>query len=130
MSVRVISPDAAVEAVKNFKRTSAQVRKNFFEVFDTSGCLLNCECERLHARSRKNTKRKEWFTASEIAASVLKGCRSCYVLNLIIQESFLRSEHSVSSTDQYSISRNFELKRLPAGEKTVEMIQLFQPSGM
>ena len=159
MSVEIVDFKNSVEPVHIAQHAGPRVKKNFFDVFGTTGCLLNCQTERtleqdfqqkraIHVphSDRKNTKansarkkhsrrvrrsRQEWFTANDIAASVAQGCGSCSALNHIIRDSFTGNEQGLSGQYEYSVSLDFELKRRPLGkEEPLERIQLFQPPGM
>lgn len=144
MSVKVLTVEAAVEAVENLKGTSPNVDKSFFDVFGTSGCSLNCHLEKRRKGHQRNNLRKVWFSDADLEKSISSGCESCNVLNSIIQESFSRSPHPKASTNRYQITRDFQLQRRVIikgktkkhknkddrkGNKT-EIIQLFQPPGM
>jgi hypothetical protein len=159
MSVIIANYKEAIAFAENARCAAPQVKKNFFDVFGTPGCLLNCEDERtvnqnfqydktkhvIHSRTeRKKVRlarkkylaefhetRQEWFTASEIIASAAQGCGSCSALRQIIQNSFFGNEQGLSNRYEYSVPQNFDLKRRPIDtEGSVETIQLFQPPGM
>ena len=130
--------------------------KNFFDVFGTTGCQLNCQergqiyaenktnnnvhsrAERKRARSNRRTdltrslgSYQEWFTADQIGASIASGCGSCRVLSHIFQNSFSGNQQVLSDKYQYSLARNFELRRRPLAQlDPAEIIQLFQPLGL
>jgi hypothetical protein len=156
MSVKVVNYRDVVAIADNAERAAPQATKNFFDVFGTTGCMLNCQQDRnlgqkfqysntrllshkakqaVYAARIKDEKeycgsRQEWFTASEITVSAGQGCGSCSVIREIIRSSFSQSEHNVFDEYQYSVSLHFELRRRPRGEvKPVEIVHLFQPYG-
>ena len=130
--------------------------KNFFDVFGTTGCQLNCQelgqihaenktndnahsrAERKRARSNRRTNlkqslgsRQEWFTAQQIGASIASGCGSCSALSHLFKNSFSGNQQVLSDKYQYSLTLDFELRRRPLTKQDpVEIIQLFQPLGM
>lgn len=127
MSVETISLETAVNAVKVL--TAPSKKKNFQEVFGTAGCLLNCEKDREKKDSKKSATRIERFTVSQITASS-KSCRCCRLIEFILRATFSRSKHDISLTDEYTVTREFELKRYRTGVTDPEVVQLFQPRGM
>jgi hypothetical protein len=113
MSVTIINTKDAIAIVDNAQRVAPQVTKSFFDVFGTTGCLLNCEDKKTLEQNIQHNKTKydktdrkgvrlarkefltrchescqEWFTASEITASAAQGCGSCSALRQIIQNLF------------------------------------------
>jgi hypothetical protein len=132
--------------------------KTFFDMFDTTKCLLDCPGLRdLHrklyckegqrASNRGKIKKKkeldrmivhqylqshqEWYTSAEILASTQAGCTSCSVLQQIFRHIFPGDGHGLSGDYQYSTAGYvFELRRRPVEQDgIVETVQLFQPSG-
>ena len=169
MSVKIVNDKDAIAIVKKVQVAAASnkaqgtppqaKKKNFFDVFGTAGCQLNCQDERMlgqifpdnktnsgaNTTSKKKTARsarrnhfsryleswQEWFTAGEITASGAQGCGSCRILNQILQNLFSGNQHGLSDQYQYSLTWTFELRRRPiAQQDSVETIQLFQPPGM
>jgi hypothetical protein len=146
MSVIIANYKDAVLFAENARFAAPKVKKNFFDVFGTSGCILNCEDDRTRSRTEKKgvrlarkksladfcrNTRQEWFPASEIIASAAKGCGSCIALRQIIQDSFPGNESGLSDRYEYSIPPQFDLRRRPiVAAGPVESIQLFQPPGM
>jgi hypothetical protein len=158
MSVKFIYRQDIIKLVDNDEQplafTTPAKKKNFYNVFGTTGCLLNCENERIveqtlrydktehveYKRERERVARKqhraesrisrrEWFSARELAQSVEQGCGSCSVLSKIILNIFPVCGE-LSSAYEYSVSHEFELRRrLSSGEGKVEIVQLFQPPG-
>jgi hypothetical protein len=159
MLVAIVSNEDAIAIISNAQSVVPQVTKSFFEVFGTTGCLLNCEGggtfeqnfqkdkknQDLHSMSKRKgnwwarkkytieycKSRQEWFSASEITASSAQGCGSCGVLEQIIQNLFSRNEQGLTCEYEFSVSLDFELRRRPLGrEGQIEIVQLFQPPGM
>jgi uncharacterized protein YnzC (UPF0291/DUF896 family) len=159
MSVIIANYKDAIAFAKDAQCAAPQVKKNFFDVFGTSGCLLNCEDERtvnrnfqynkmkhvIHSKAERKKVRlarkkylaefrktcQEWFTASEIIASAAQGFGSCSVLRQIIQSSFSGNEQGLSNIYEYSVLQDFDLIRRPiSAEGPVETVQLFQPPGV
>lgn len=149
MSVTIANRKDATEIIDNAENSASQARKNFFDVFGTTGCLLNCRdadavkqnfgatkgysraVKREMRASRLEKSNQKWFVASDISTSATQGCGSCKVLSQILAMVFDGTEQSLSEEYEYSVSHDFELKRRPLGEeKYIEMTQLFQPPGM
>jgi len=157
MSVKVIHPNELQTYLNNAQSEIPRVTKTFFDIFGTSGCLLNCEAERnleevfeynkekydikskrdrkrvraariAHVKQHEGT-RQEGFTASEITASATSGCGSCNVLKQIIQILLFRDEEFCDGFE-YSVARDFQLSRRSRGAKEPDVtVQLFQYPG-
>jgi hypothetical protein len=161
MSVRILSPKDVIARLDHAQLAGPPVTKNFLHVFSSAGCLLNCEDEktlterlpqnqpanliaqsaRMERKKVRSTRRehwaefrevrKEWFTASEISASVLQGCGSCTILKSILLQLFFPDQDCLPGDYEFSVASNFEIRQRKAGaEESVEVIQLFQPLGM
>jgi hypothetical protein len=155
MSVSIIDREDIIKAAENAQPAPIQTLKNFYDVFGTTGCLLNCEEERTmeqnfrynetgyHGSKKRGERiarckhlkqsrgsRQEWFNASEITQSAKQGCGSCSVLSQIIQNVFSGCKE-LSSAYEYSVHYDFKLRRrLSSLEGEMEVVQLFQPPGM
>ena len=125
MSVTIINTKDAIAIAENAQRLTPQVTKtlwkNFFDVFGTTGCLLNCEVKRTLEHKVQDIKGKndnndasgvglarkitllhfrrsckEWFTASEITKSAAQGCGSCTAIKQIIRNLFSPNKQDLS----------------------------------
>jgi hypothetical protein len=160
MSVQIINHEEAIRIADNVQGGAPPTTRSFYDVFGTACCLLSCEDERTLMQTSRLSKtttegqsknyerrgvrlaltkhlkhlkksRREWFNASEITESAAQGCGSCSVLTQIIHYSFSGVEKDLSEEFEYSILRDFQLRRRPSGGAgLVETIQLFQPPGM
>jgi len=153
MTVAITNHKDTVEYVHDSENLAPQARENFFDVFGTTGCLLNCKgsirqdveldqakeeqsgaVRREMKASRAEYRKKlssTWFVASDIATSAVKGCGSCSVLSQILAMVYDNTRQGQPQVYEYSVSHDFKLKRRPLGEERyVEMVQLFQPPGM
>lgn len=158
MLVKRISQDYASEIIARAQSDTSRVKRNYYEVFDPTNCLLNCRegldleqnpdfvktNEGVTSREgRKNVRsirrecvqdvlrsHKEWFSAVEIGTSIEKGCGACNVFREILKELFPGNQHGLSAAYSYSITHRFALKRRLIGiDESVETIQLFRPRG-
>jgi hypothetical protein len=156
MSVIVLNPKDIPSSSQGPDVTRLPVFKNFFDVFGTNGCQLNCNDERtldanLHGektraavKTRKEKKkitferktqishfresRKTWFDTTAIKASVEQGCNSCNILLKILVALFFRDTNDLSECYEYSIAQDFEVKYRRLGEEeSIAIVQLFQP---
>jgi hypothetical protein len=157
MSVKLVNLKVPGIPLIDAKLTAQRVTKTFFDVFGTTGCLLNCEAEKnledqfeynkekydikskqdrkrvraaraAHIKQHKGS-RQDWFIASEIKASAARGCGSCSVLRQVIQNLFSEDEQ-LGDEPEYSVSRDFQLSRRVWGGETPDVvIQLFQYPG-
>jgi hypothetical protein len=128
--------------------TSGPTNQNFYDIFGTDGCSLNCNNRRAiqefrHRRAPASSGEKKIkasmirkagtksFTAEELQASVRSGCRSCEVFSLIFSQIF--PEHKDTANDStvctYTISNEFTLcQHLETNHVTsVKRVQLFHP---
>jgi hypothetical protein len=158
MSVNILKSNDALKIVENFKSVESSVTKNFFDIFGTTGCLLNCKDERTldlrlysdktrqDAKSRKEKKkiafehklqlsefresRQAWFTATIIKTSASRGCGSCQILLKIIIAIFFQDLEDLPEQYEYSVAQDFEVRYREAGEEEpIATVQLFQPPG-
>jgi hypothetical protein len=158
MSVKILDAKDALTIVDDAKHTGPTITKNFFEVFGSDGCLLNCKFERTldsnlynektkHAAKNRQEKkqftsarkiqinqfresRQTWFTASTIRTSAMQGCMSCNMLRMIIIALFFQGVHDLPDKYEYSIAQDFEVRyRCIGEEEPTAIIQLFQPPG-
>jgi hypothetical protein len=158
MSVKRLDLKDALAIVDNVSYTRPSVTKNFFDVFGTTGCLLNCKFERTldadlyNEKTRCPTKnrqekkkvayarkiqinqfresRQTWSTARMIISSAAQGCASCNILRMIIIALFFQGAHDLPDKYEYSIAQDFEMRYRRIGEdEPVAIIQLFQPPG-
>lgn len=158
MSIKIITNNDAIEIATDIISVGSQF-VNFYEVFGTTGCLLNCEAERAVEQSYqpnvpdqvvgsvalRKAKRKErrshryqcssstqeWFSGGKLQKSAKQGCGSCGVLKQIFHILFPGTAQEPSNLHEYSVSPDFVLKRrLLRGSDCVEQIQLFQPFGI
>jgi hypothetical protein len=127
--------------------TSGPSSQNFYDIFGTDGCSLDCNNMRALQEFRhrpsplssgeKKTKasmtRKDGrsFTAQELQASVLNGCRSCELFSLIFSQIFPEYKGTAhdSTMCTYTISNESTLyQHLEKNRVTsVQMVQLFHP---
>jgi hypothetical protein len=155
MSVRIVDSEDVAALICNPQHIAPQV-KNFFNVFGTAGCLLNCEMERIfeqgfqynrenhvvHSKAERRVvrsgrrehrqqylmSRQEWFTTTTVTKSAAQGCGSCSVLRQMLYALFPEDFQDLSVEYEYSISQWFELKRRPpSAGGSMDIIQLFQP---
>jgi hypothetical protein len=159
MSVTIINRKDINKVAEDAQRPTTPIIKSFYEVFGTSGCSLNCQASHNHEQSMQNIatmhpnksrsgrrerwqaragyqteldeSQEEWFEASKISASAGQGCGSCGILYQLIKLLF-PDNHIFPIIDyEYSISHEFAIRRRPKQEQeSVEVIELFQPSGM
>jgi hypothetical protein len=157
MSVKTLSREEVHALVDNAQLAGPPVTRNFFDVFGTTGCLLDCENgttlrEKIvqhKIRNATQSSRREgsaarkqrwadsrgpgrkWFNANEILASATQGCGSCSTLRKIILQVFFPNQQDLPDDCEYFVSRHFEIsQREPGAEESVEVFQLFQPPGM
>jgi hypothetical protein len=158
MTVIVLDPKDIPSSSKGLEGTGPPVFRNFFDVFGTTGCQLNCNDERIldadlyeektraAAKTRKEKKkitferktqinhfresRKTWFDTTEIKASAEQGCNSCNILLKILVALFFRNINDLPEGYEYSIAQDFEVKyRRHGEEEPIAIVQLFQPPG-
>jgi hypothetical protein len=158
MSVKTLDFKEALAIIDDARNTGPTVTKNFFNVFGTTGCLLNCKFERTldadlynekaryAAKNRREKKkvtsarkiqisqfresRQTWSTASAIRTSATQGCASCNIIRLITIAIFFPGVHELPDEYEYSIAQDFEVRYRRIGEEEpVAIIQLFQPPG-
>ena len=139
MSVKKISQQDACEIIARAQSDAIQVKKNYYEIFSSTNCLLNCResldleqnptfvktnegvTSREGRRNVRSTRRdcvkhvlqshKAWFSAVEIEMSVAKGCGACKILREILRELFPGNQDGLSGAYDYSITHRFALKR-------------------
>jgi hypothetical protein len=106
MMVAIANHKDTVKYVHDSENLALQAKENFFDVFDTIGCLLNCkvsirqdvELDQAKEEQSRAVRREikasraeyskklssTWFVASYIATSAVKGCGSYSVLSRIL----------------------------------------------
>ncbi|KAI1456987.1 heterokaryon incompatibility protein-domain-containing protein [Annulohypoxylon moriforme] len=134
MSVTVLSREDVTKIVGNDRPAKSYTWKNFFDVFSTTGCLLNCggrKDTKITSRKKPKTKADQvaarWFSIGEITTSAARGCEACKVLQQIIKTLFSTEDINMPEPYEYSISKVFEIrKRARSKPDSVEIIQLFQ----
>jgi hypothetical protein len=158
MSVEVLNHKDVLLFLETSSTAESPVTKNFFDVFGTTACLLNCKNERTldadlytekakHAAKTRQEKkkitferkiqigqfresRKVWFSVDTIAASAEHGCNSCKLLLKMLIAIFFQNLGSLPKEYEYSIAQDFELRyRCLGEEKPIAIAQLFQPPG-
>jgi hypothetical protein len=158
MSVTILPSDKALTVIDDSKCTGPSVTANFFNVFGTTNCLLNCKDERIldlqlygektkqGAKTRREKKkityehklqlnefresRQDWFTATTIKRSASQGCGSCSILQKIIIAIFFHESNCLPDQYEYSIAQDFEIRYRNVGkDETIATVQLFQPPG-
>jgi hypothetical protein len=154
MSVTVLDHYETIKS--NNSCPMSPVFRNFFEAFNTTGCLLDCEArrndeaksysrtvrsisqsraeKRIMLRESKHRLKKEnaakWFTTIEIAASANQGCESCQIFENIIGRLFPEERHEILNQYEHQISAEFVIRRrIQNKQNSVEAIQLFQDRG-
>ncbi|KAH7310151.1 hypothetical protein BKA65DRAFT_485091 [Rhexocercosporidium sp. MPI-PUGE-AT-0058] len=140
MLVAIATYKDATEYVHDSENLAPQSRENFFDIFGTTGCVLNCkdsirqdvELDQAKEEQSRAVRRKmkasqaeyckklslTWFIASDIATSAIKGCGSCSVLSQILVMVFDNTQQSQPRAYEYSVSHDFKLKRRRLGEET------------
>ncbi len=148
MSVTIVNQTDTLARINSAQSVASEVKENnFFDVFGTTGCLLNCAdgatLEQIFPDNRTNkgassrTERKrrraarrehldqfhkshqhiEWFTAGQITASATQGCESCRVLSEILQKTFEGNQKGLSDQHEYSREIDFTLRRRSRAQK-------------
>lgn len=127
--------------------TSGTGSQNFYGIFGTDGCSLDCNDMRAiqefrhrqsplssgEKKTRASMTRKagrKSFTAHDLQASVLSGCRSCELFSLIFSQIFPEYKGTThdSTVCTYTISNGFTLcQHLKNGATSVQRVQLFHP---
>lgn len=135
MSVTILSPEEIVRLAREPAGPPSKERKSFFSVFESKGCMLNCNLidryikettfvvgkknspeQRLAQRGRRKQSYtsfqeavQEWFSFEQIKDSSAAGCRSCAVLQDIVAIVFPQCNNRVSY--EYSVTPTFGLRR-------------------
>ncbi|KAF2114699.1 heterokaryon incompatibility protein-domain-containing protein [Lophiotrema nucula] len=140
-----------------FGASSEGALGNFYDRFDTSGCLLTCDLRRRYQKSTAqgmpqedakssnrfqkkkemrrlyNDRLKQGFTLAELLASIQNGCSSCEVLRSVFEHvSLIKPNDYQSKTNaSFNVSTNFILTKQYLVNDALETqhIGLFNPLG-
>lgn len=137
-AISLISNDEVLKAVETGSASSTETSRNFFALFNTTGCLMDCEKEhsimpdkaytkgmrrnelRLKAaglaipdgrpRKHDHSSLQDWFTADKIAASAKSGCESCATFKYMFEQCY---PDGAPGDYMFRVSRSLELRRCP-----------------